>query len=178
MREFTLWLIAPDGKKSQLTCVPSGNHFKATFTPSAAGTYALSIDHTVTEVYGGSKVHYYALGLVAVNGSSLGVGALKENADFLLLTSTTEKHKVNAPEKVQLLYKKIAPKEGSVAVQSPEGWAKTFHADKNGEVSFVPMWTGLYLLEGTFTEDASGQHEGKEYKRIWHCVTYCLSVGK
>lgn len=178
MREFSLFLIAPDGKKSQLMATANGNHFKASFTPTVAGTHVLSIDHVVTEVYGGSKIHYYALAQVTVNGSTAGSNNLASNADFLVLTNTTAKHKTNSPEKVQLQYKKANVKEGSLAVQSPEGWAKTFKADASGFVSFVPFWTGLYLLEGSFTEQVSGVHETKEYKRVWHCTTYCLPVEK
>lgn len=178
MRDFSLFLIAPDGKKSQLTTTASGNHFKASFTPSIAGTYVLSIDHLVTEVYGGSKIHYYALAQVTVNGSTPGSNNLAANAAFGVLANATVKYKVNSAEKVQLLYKKNAVKTGSLAVQSPEGWAKTFKADANGIVSFVPFWVGLYLLEGTFTEEESGVHEGKDYKRVWHCTTYCLPVEK
>lgn len=176
MDEFSLWLIAPDGKKSPLSCAPNGTHFKTSFTPNMSGTYTLTIDHTVKEVYGGSKIRYYAIGLVAVD-SPININNLTSNIDFMLLTTLNTKHKVNTSEKVQLQHKGL-PRSGSLAVQSPEGWEKSFHVDKSGVVSFIPMWFGLYLLEGSFTEDGDGQHEGKEYKRIWHCVTYCLPVEK
>jgi hypothetical protein len=178
MKEFTLYLVTPDGKKEKLSCVPKGNHFTATFTPTVAGTHLLSIDHTVQTVYGDNKIHYYALGLVKVNGSLKGIDKVQEHTDFALLANHSKAPKLHQPEKVQLSYKKAAPAAGEVTVQSPEGWAKKFKADQQGDITFSPAWTGRYMLEGTFTEEASGQHEGKDFKTVWHCVTYCMDVAK
>ena len=178
MREFTLWLVKPDGQKEELHCVPSGNHFKAAFTPAVAGTYLLTIDHTVQEVYGDSKIHYYAMGIVKVNGSLQGIANVKEHTDFALLTNHQQPHKLHQPEKVQLSYKNAHPAGADVTVQSPEGWAKKFKAGQDGDITFSPAWKGRYMLEGSFTEEAGGQHEGKEYKNVWHCVTYCMDVAR
>lgn len=178
MRDFTLYVIAPDGKKEALQCTPNGNHFKATFTPKTAGTYVLSVDHTVQEVYSGSKIRYYALGLVKVNGSAAGGGELVQKADYALVTKGDRKPKVNQAESVQLFYKQNRSSVSELTVQSPVGWTKKFKADENGAVTFQPYWAGKYMLEGTFTENASGTHEGKPFERIWHCVTYCLDVDK
>ncbi|RFS26959.1 hypothetical protein DVR12_04030 [Chitinophaga silvatica] len=179
MKDFTLYLIAPDGKKEALQCTANGNHFKATFTPTVAGTYTLSVDHTVQEVYGGSKIRYYALGLVKVNGSAEGLAQLPQRTDFTLLAQENKKFKVNQPTNVKFLYKQEkTPEAAELTVQSPAGWAKKFKADEQGAVTFQPFWSGKYMLEGTFTENISGTHEGKPFERIWHCVTYCMDVDK
>lgn len=178
MTAFTLYLVTPDGQKEALTVVPDGNHFKATFTPKVAGTHVLSIDHTVQAVYGESKIHYYALGLVKVNGSLKGLDNVQGYTDFALLANHSKAPKLHQPEKVQLSYKKAAPAEGEVTVQSPEGWAKKFKTGQQGDITFSPAWPGRYMLEGTYTEATSGQHEGKDFKSVWHCVTYCMDVAK
>ncbi|MGO4291683.1 hypothetical protein [Chitinophaga sp. RAB17] len=178
MTAFTLYLVTPDGQKEALTVVPDGNHFKATFTPKVAGTHVLSIDHTVQAVYGESKIHYYALGLVKVNGSLKGTDNVQAYTDFALLANHSKAPKLHQPEKVQLSYKKAVPAAGEVTVQSPEGWAKKFKTGQQGDITFSPAWPGRYMLEGTYTEATSGQHEGKDFKSVWHCVTYCMDVAK
>lgn len=178
MKEFTLWLVTPDGKKQQLTCTPAGNYFTASFTPATAGTYVLSIDHTVKEVYGENKIHYYAQGVVKVDGSLKGADNVKAHTDFAMLADHSKINKLHQPAKVQLSYKNAAPAGSELTVQSPEGWAKKFKAGQQGDVTFSPAWKGRYMLEGTFTENGAGQHEGKDYKTTWHCVTYCMDVEK
>ncbi|SFD62581.1 protein of unknown function [Chitinophaga sp. CF118] len=177
-KEFTLFLIAPDGSKKKLDCVENGNNFKATFTPEVAGTYTLSIDHTIKNIYDGNKIRYYALGVVKVSNSLTGIDNMKQHAGLVLLTAPDKAHKINIPENVQLLYNKAKPAESAVTVQSPAGWSKKFTADKNGVVTFSPFWPGRYMLEGTFAEKESGKHEGAEYTGVWHCVTYCMDVEK
>lgn len=178
MQAFTLYLVTPDGQKEQLTCVPAGNHFTATFTPKVAGAHLLSIDHTVATNYDGSKIHYYALGLVKVNGSLKGIENLQTYTDFALLANHSKAPKLHQPEKVQLSYKKAVPADGDVTIQSPEGWAKKIKTDQQGDITFSPAWAGRYMLEGTYTEAASGEHDGKEFKKVWHCVTLCMDVAK
>ncbi|TWF35361.1 hypothetical protein FHW36_109151 [Chitinophaga polysaccharea] len=179
MKEFTLYLVTPDGKKEKLPCVPEGNHFKAVFTPAAAGAHTLLIDHTVADLYSGSKIHYYALGLVKVNGSLQGVDHLKTATDLGLVANHAQKHKTNQPENIQLHYKQQPLPTGlQLAIQSPAGWTKKYEAGKQGTVAFTPVWAGRYLLEGTYTENEKGEQAGKPYERIWHCVTYCMDVEK
>jgi hypothetical protein len=178
MTAFALYVTAPDGTKKQVNCVANGNHFKGTFTPDVAGTYVLSIDHTVKDVYGGNKIHYYALGVVTVNKSLNGINNLKDQPGLVLLAANEKAHKINTPENVHLLFNKTSPAESDLTVESPAGWGKKFKADKSGNVTFSPYWAGRYLLEGTFSEKASGQHEGSEFTSVWHCVTYCLDVEK
>lgn len=177
-KDFTLYVIAPDGTKKKLECTANGNHFKAMFTPETAGTYTLSIDHTIKNIYDGNKIRYYALGVVKVNQSLAGIDNLKQHTGLVLVTAADKAHKINATENVQLLYNKVKPAESAVTVQSPAGWSKKFTADKNGVVTFSPFWPGRYMLEGTFAEKESGQHEGTAYTGVWHCVTYCMDVEK
>ncbi|MCW3464214.1 DUF4198 domain-containing protein [Chitinophaga nivalis] len=178
MASFDLWLVKPDGQKEKLTCVPNGNHFTATFTPAAEGAHLLTIDHTVKQVYGENKIHYYALGLVKVNGSLKGAERLKEHIDFALLTDNARSGKLNQDAKVQLRYKNTPPTGGDVTVQAPTGWAKKFKTNPAGDMSFSPAWAGRYMLEGTFLQNEAGKHEGKDFKNIWHCVTYCVNIDK
>ncbi|WP_212005565.1 hypothetical protein [Chitinophaga sp. HK235] len=178
MKAFNLYLIDPSGKKQQLECTPAGNHFKATFTPATDGAYILYIDHTVQEIYGGSKIHYYAQGIVQVNNNNKGVNNLKEN-DFVLLTSGPATKKVNVAEKVSLQHKtKNTLPKAELTIQSPTGWTKKIKGESGEAFTYVPAWNGRYLLEGTFTEDEKGEHGGKPYERVWHCITYCKDVIK
>lgn len=175
MKDFSLYLIDPSGNKTKLECQPAGNYFKATFTPQQDGAYVLYIDHTVQEVYGGSKIRYYAQGIVQVNHAN-GLANLQQN-EFVLQTSGVAAKKVHTPEQVALVHKtKTALPKAELTVLSPAGWSKKLDASK--AITYVPVESGRYLLEGTFIEEEKGQHEGKPFERIWHCVTYCKDVTK
>ena len=177
MKDFELFLVAPDGTKKKLDVTANGNYFKASFTPEAAGVYTLTIDQTVKDVYGGTKLRYSALGIVKVNQSATGIENVKKHT-ALVLVPADKKHKVNTAENVHLLFNNTKPAGSAVTVQSPEGWSKKFHANGNGDISFSPVWAGRYMLEGTFTEKESGTHEGTAFTSVWHCVTYCMDVEK
>jgi hypothetical protein len=176
MKDFALYLVAPDGTKKKLDCTANGNYFNAKFTPEVAGTYTLTIDHTVKDVYGGTKLRYSALGIVKVNQSA-GMENAKQHTALALLAAD-KKHKINTAENVRLSFNNTTPAGSAVTVQSPEGWSKKFHANTNGDITFSPFWPGRYLLEGTFTEKESGTHEGTAFTSVWHCVTYCMDVEK
>lgn len=175
---FTLFLVTPDGQKTPLTCTPAGNHFTASFTPKVAGAHVLSIDHTVQAIYGDSKIHYYALGLVKVNGSLKGVDNLPAYTDFALMANHQQTPKLHQPEKIQLSYKNAPPAESDVTIQSAEGWSKKIKTSQQGDITFSPAWVGRYMLEGTFTDANSGEHEGQAFKKTWYCVTWCMEVAK
>ncbi|NIG56010.1 hypothetical protein [Chitinophaga sp. Cy-1792] len=175
MRDFSLYLMAPDGSKQQLECTPAGDHFRATFTPATDGAYVLYIDHTVKEIYGESKIHYYAQGVVKVN-SSKGLDNLRQH-DFVLTEPAVKPAKVNVAQQVALSHKtKKELPNAELTVQSPQGWTKKVKPAAGETFTFTPAWQGRYLLEGTFTENEQGQQEGKPYQRIWHCVTWCKDI--
>ncbi|WP_143159885.1 hypothetical protein [Chitinophaga jiangningensis] len=177
MKDFQLYLIDPSGNKTKLECQPAGTYFKATFTPQQDGAYVLYIDHTVQEVYGGSKIRYYAQGLVQVNNTN-GLANLKQN-DFVLQTSAVTAKKVNTPEQVSLFNKtKTVLPKAELTVISPSGWTKKINAEGGKSLSYAPVEAGRYLLEGTYLEEEKGQHEGKPFERVWYCVTYCKDVTK
>jgi uncharacterized GH25 family protein len=178
MKDFTLWLTAPNGTKSQLTVANSGNYFKATFTPTVAGVYVLSIDQTVDEIYGGTKIHYYALANVVVNNSLVGSENINTVFDFAMQTDFTNTHTLNAPVTVKLTNKKAALTNADLTVQAAEGWSKKFKADKKGKVTFESAWAGNYMLEGSYSQDEKGTHLGKEFQSVWYCITNCINVVK
>lgn len=177
MKDFTLYVTAPDGTKKKLDCTASGNHFKAMFTPEVAGTYTFSIDHTIKAVYGGKKYRYSALGTVKVNKSQTGIDNIKQHTGLVVVTAD-KAHKMNVAENVHLLYNNAKPAGSALTVQSSEGWAKKFDADRDGNVTFSPYWAGRYMLEGNFSETASGDHEGTAFTGVWHTATYCIDVEK
>lgn len=176
--ESQLYVVAPDGKKTPVLTTPAANYLTGSFTPSVAGVYTLTIDLPLTKVYGGMRIHYYAVATVVVNQSLTGAANAKTTTDLVVQTEVGKVNKVNAPYTAYVFNKNTAVKQASLSVQSPEGWAKTFKADDHGKVVFTPMWAGRYMLEGTYTEAGSGTHEGQEYTSTWHCVTYCVEVVK
>ena len=163
IKQLTLWLIAPNGEKTKLDCTPGILHLSATFTPSMEGNYILSISHNTKDFPGTMRYQFNTNASVTVgkptqhsfNGNGIHVTATAQNGKVAIKTYLNGTPAANM----------------HVEVVSPEGWRKTFVADKNGELIFTPTWKGRYMLEITDTEKKPGTLAGKSYESTWRCST-------
>lgn len=57
-KEFTLWLVQPDGTKKELKVIPKEDYYLATFTPKENGVYTLALDNKNMEVLDYTKYDY------------------------------------------------------------------------------------------------------------------------
>ncbi|WP_295116487.1 DUF4198 domain-containing protein [uncultured Chitinophaga sp.] len=173
MKDVQLFVTAPNGDRQPVTLKANGNHLLGSFTPSADGTYTLSIAHTVATIYSENKIEYYATATVVTGKPSVsplsGVTALS-------VVPALQTAKKQQPVPVSLFSDKQPLEKGKVEVISPLGWIKTLYTDEKGAASFSPIEAGQYLLEASRNEKVTGTLNDKPFKSVSHIVTHCIAV--
>jgi len=173
--KFTLWVIAPDGTKTELNTEAMEDHYLASFTPSQKGVYTIALNNNEIDVidyteydFGIFKTHYHSTAKVQVGTD----GDTKTiNPDGIVV-----KQLENNGEKIklQVLYKGKPIAKNELKVYVSDLWTKTLYTDDNGEVSFALPWNTKYIVETTTKEEIPGTYNGDDYEFIWHCATYCI----
>src|SRR6056297_2598820 len=71
--KFTLWVIAPDGTKTELNTKAKEDHYLASFTPSQNGVYTIALNNNEIDVidyteydFGIFKTHYHSTAKVLI----------------------------------------------------------------------------------------------------------------
>ncbi|MDY0779980.1 DUF4198 domain-containing protein [Tenacibaculum sp. IB213877] len=176
VKNFTLWIVDPSGKKTQLNTKAFDNYFSAKFTPKTKGTYTVVLNNNEIDVidytqydFGIFKTHYHSTAKIIVGNKNENTATLNDTGIVIkeIATSTEEK-------KLQVLYKNKPLVKNEVKVFVTDLWSKTLHTDKDGFVSFKLPWKTKYTIETTTKEEVPGKYNGKDYQFIWHCATYCF----
>lgn len=180
VKDFTLWLVGPDQKKTQLVLIPEVNHFESSFTPESNGAYTVMVSHEAAELGGTTKYHFLSsasisVGKIVTLGKAGTVSAQNANALKLHIDDVLSA-KVNKPLQLKAFLKDVAAKGKTVSVFSPNGWAKELTTDANGVAEFTPLWAGRYVVEVTDLDKTAGQHNGKDYKATWKGATYSFEL--
>lgn len=176
VKEVKIWLVSPDNKKVQLTTSAEATRLVADFTPSANGTYTILADHPVKEVPRTTLYQFVSSATVTV-GNVVTPNNAAQNTNSLSLTANAA-YKVNQSITVNALFKNKASTDITFSVVSPTGWSKSFKADASGNLTFTPIWPGVYYVEAFYTEKTTGEQNGKAYESIWRGATYMITVGK
>ncbi|MFT3705842.1 MAG: hypothetical protein QM802_25960 [Agriterribacter sp.] len=171
VKEFTLWLVNPDGQKTKMITTPQDDHYTAAFTPDKDGVYTLQVSHSAKDLGRTTIYQFNTSATVAVGKSDQ--ADIKNNTNPLKFQLKTGKG--NEPVTIQAFYKDAASEKMSVTVFSPNGWTKQLEG-KNGTVVFTPAWKGKYMIEVSRSDDEKGEHYGKEYTGIWRCATYLVEI--
>lgn len=174
VKEFSLWLVGPDNKKTQLTVTPGLNYFEGSFTPGQNGSYTLMVSHEAKELGGTTKYHFLSSATVSV-GNAAPVSSQNDNALRLHLDDVSSLKVKKAIKMTAFLHQAVAPKK-AVTVFSPIGWSKEFYTDANGAFEFTPLWAGRYVVEISDMDKTPGQHNGKDYKATWKGATYSFEI--
>lgn len=173
MKEVKLFVSGPGISNQEIKLSEAGNHLAGNFTPTADGVYTLSISHTVADVYGETKIEYYATAVVAV-GKEVSSTVAGTTLDVV---PSLEIAKAKQPVSLKVVFDKQPAAAAKVMIISPEGWEKTLKSNEKGEVNFLPIQTGTHMLEAVKNDKtASGTHNGKSYKAVTHLVTRCITV--
>jgi uncharacterized GH25 family protein len=169
---FLLWLVAPDGKKVQLSYSEAGDHYMATFIPNQDGVYILTTSHNAKEVDGGYIYQFNASAAVTVGKSKEVARSLPGNELYL----EPVKNSKGKSGIVKAYYKGQPAADITITVFGPAGWSKNFKTDKNGVLEIEPLWKGTYALEGFYTSRETGSHFNVAYEHIWRCATLRLDL--
>ncbi|MCR9264493.1 MAG: DUF4198 domain-containing protein [Flavobacteriaceae bacterium] len=174
--KFTLWVIAPDGTKTQLNTTPKKDHYLAHFTPNKNGVYTVVMNNDEIDVidytqydFGIFKTHYHSTAKVRIGSTDADTKTANPNGIVVKQLAN------NGNEvKLQVLYKDQPLAKNELQVYVADLWSKTLHTDDNGEVSFALPWNTKYIVETTTKEEVPGTYKGDDYEFIWHCATYCI----
>ena len=173
--KFTLWVISPDGSKTELKTEPKEDHYLASFTPSQNGVYTIALNNNEIDVidytqydFGIFKTHYHSTAKVKVGTDG---DTKAENPEGIVVKQLENDGK---EIKLQVLYKGEPIPKNELKVYVADLWSKTLYTDDNGEVSFALPWDTKYIVETTTKEEIPGTYNGEEYEFIWHCATYCI----
>ncbi|MEM0575844.1 DUF4198 domain-containing protein [Flavobacterium polysaccharolyticum] len=176
IKEFSLILISPSKKEINLTAKALEDKYQALFTPDEEGVYTIAMHHTVKDVYGTMKLDYNSSATVVVSNDSKGNDATVNPNIISLFSKEIKNAKKDTKITVNALYEGKIAKEQKVKVIAPNGWEKELWTNINGEISFTPIWSGNYMVEFTYTEKKSGEHNAKKYDEVWKMATYFIGV--
>lgn len=171
-KEFSLWLINPQGEKEQLKVTPKEDHFVTSFTPAADGVYTLSISHTVKQIAGKKQYQFNAAALVSVGKANTGNTALANKAELGVFVDALAALKKGKEISLSSHFKAQPAADVYVSVFSPTGWMKQVKTGADGKTVFVPEWTGSYILEAGHNEKVSGA----EFESIERIATLNIAV--
>jgi uncharacterized GH25 family protein len=183
MKNFEVWAIAPNGKKTQLTVQPGTNFYSGYFTPTENGTYTIALNNNKIDVvdytqynFGIFKTHYHSTAKVQVGSTVVATAAV--NPEGLTVVDASKSNAAQKGETVlQVLYKGEPVKETEVTIFVADQWSKKINTDANGNVKFNMPWNTKYVIEVTKKEEVPGKYNGKEYQFVYHCATYTLPLG-
>lgn len=171
VKDFTLWLVAPDGQKTKLAASPKEDHYTASFTPDNDGVYTLQVSHSAKDLGRTTLYQFNTSATVAVGKND--TADIKGNSNPLKFR--LKGSKINEPVTIEGFFNDGTSDKMSVTVFSPKGWTRQLEG-KNGIASFVPEWKGKYMIEVSRSDEEKGDHNGKEYTGIWRCATYLVEI--
>ncbi|OZI07309.1 hypothetical protein BWI93_14835 [Siphonobacter sp. BAB-5385] len=173
VKEFSLWLVAPDQTKTKLSVNPADDHFTATFTPTQDGVYTLAVGHEAKELGGTTKYQFNATATVTVGKAS---GKSATPNELTVALAQGKPFKVGKPVSLESVFKNTPSEKIYISVHSPSGWSRQVVTNAQGVAEFTPLWPGTYYVEGSKTEKEQGQLQGKDYKSVWRCATLTFDV--
>lgn len=177
VKSFSLWLTAPGKEKIKLNTIEGSNFYAAKFTPEKDGVYFLTVLHEAKELGGTTKYEFSSIATITVGKVSL-IDFTYISNGLKVSVNEAKTYQTNATVKIkaELNGKPLANKH--ISVFSPEGWAKEYTTDQNGNVEFKPIWPGRYVLEVSNYEKTTGEHYGKTYSAAWQGATSSFEVSK
>ncbi|WP_025145932.1 hypothetical protein [Pedobacter jeongneungensis] len=174
--EFSLSLIDPAGKKTELQISQKADCWETSFTPKDKGAYRiLGINNTHPVVdrsaIGGENVlpvdylcSQYVVGVEQ--------GQLKP-MQFLDLTTSKEGKAI----KVKAFQNKLPAKtKTKLRVFNPENWEKELMLDDRGTAVFSPTMKGMYIIRLDWIDPKGGSYKGIAYSGIRYRCNYCLFI--
>lgn len=170
VEKFKLFLVAPNGTKTQLATVEGNGLFTARFTPSEKGTYALYIAHTAKDL-GGKYVYQFNTSAEVLVESTKTPKLLADAAELQVVFNNTA-NKIAGT----VYYNGTPLADSKIELVSPELWTKSLKTDDKGTFSIDVKYSGKYFVEASFTEDVKGELNGKPYEKVWRCATQVIEL--
>lgn len=176
VKNFDLWVIAPNGEKKELKATANGDHYQANFTPTQSGNYIVYLDNKKMEVVDSSQ---YNFGIYKPQYHATARINIGKTTDFSKSTNTegldiTEIKNLNNAITLRVSYKKEALNKSKVMVFFKDGWSKELETDEKGEVTFTLPWPTAYTIEVIHIDKTAGQYKQVPYEFIYNCTTHYI----
>lgn len=176
MKNFSLWIIAPNGEKTLISTTAQKNHYLGSFTPSQNGTYTVLLNNNDISVidytqydFGIFKSHYHSMSVIHVGTKTNETSIDNENGLSIKKLVSNNKEVT-----LQVFYKGEIISDAEVTIFVADQWSKKVTTDANGIISFQLPWKTKYILETTYKEETPGTFKGDSYQFIWHCATHTI----
>lgn len=173
VKDFTLWVVDENGKKTVLKVTAKEDHYITYYTPKSNGTYTILLNNNAIDVidytqydFGIFKTHYHSITKFEVGESK--TATVTQNKSGITIKNIPVS---NEDVKLQVLYKNKALAKNEVKIYVSDLWSKTLETDADGFISFKLPWRTKYIVETTIKEEVPGTYKGEYYEFIWHCVT-------
>lgn len=170
--QFKLWLIHPDGSRTQLETTANEDHLRAGFIPKENGIYRLEISHTTAEVPEKTAFQFNAFAQVKVGSKKKAAKmTTHHSADFALLKVNKDKAGKNTA-KYRVFLNGTPKADVDVTLFHPSGKTTKLKSDKNGFVRFTSGENGIHFLEAAIFQKAmAGKTKQSAYESLWRCAT-------
>jgi len=182
VKNFSLWVISPSGKKEAIETTMKGETFQGTFIPSEDGTYTVVLNNSDIKVidysqydFGIFKTHYYATAKVVV-GKEVADSQVDNAAGLAIINTAKTKVEKGNEVSLKVLYKGEPIADQEVTIFIADLWSKKLTTDEAGEVTLKLPWETKYTVETTKKEAVPGTYKGEAYEFIWHCATHCIAL--
>jgi len=175
VKDFQLWLIHPDGKKTALETTAHEDHFTAHFTPESKGTYRLEISHTAEDPGENTAYQFNTFAQVYVGKQASELPLTADGPELYLL----EKPQPKKNTKTFVTYFRGQPTGGVTATLFlPSGETKEVVSNGDGLVEVELPEKGTYFIEATtYHENEAGRTRKAPYEAVWRCATQKIEVG-
>ncbi|PIF00962.1 MAG: ferredoxin [Maribacter sp.] len=182
VKDFTIWVVSPNGTKQKLKPVAKTDFYEATFVPTQDGTYTITLDNKNMDVldytkydYAIFKPQYHAKTKVVVGEVVNETKPTNPNSIEIIDVSKSLVTQ-NSEVILKVLYKGSPLMDNEVSIFIQDLWSKKLTTNEKGEVSFKLPFKTTYTIETTFEEKTPGKFKGKDYALTWHCATYCIKL--
>mgnify|MGYP000751585936 FL=1 len=182
MKQFTVWVVLPSGKKEQLQPTKHKTHYSASFLPKEEGVYSVHLNNDNIDVidytkydFGIFKTHYHSVAKVHV-GNTHGKTATENSLGLDLVDVSDQAPSLNGKVTLQLLHKGIPLSDHEVKVFISDLWEKPLKTDEKGYVTFSLPWKTTYVVEATRKEQTPGTFREKPYQFIWQATTHTINL--
>ncbi len=189
------WVVDPKGEKSPLTLKKEQNRFSGTFTPRRVGRHNVIVTSDGHEVMdltpydrGLAKPLFYARAqFLAFESGRLSEreDEVKELLDYDIVPVTKGLDPLagsivarpGGEVALRLVSKGQPVARKRLQVFGPNGWVRELQpTDSWGVTTFVPLWTGRYVVVFDKEEKAAGDFGGKRYEAVSQRASFSLLV--
>lgn len=172
--QLELWLVHPDGSRTQLMTTVHEDHLSAGFVPQKKGFYRLEISHTTAEVPEKTAYQFNAFAQVQVGAKTKSAAVSEDGADFVLLNIGKAGDKT---KKFGVYLNGMAKANIAVTLFLPSGGTKKLKSDKKGIVHFMSNENGVHFLEATiFQKGQAGKTKQDAFESLWRCATQKINL--